>query len=107
MTTSTITVYRGEQVTLDFTMNPVVDITAWTLAFNVSRRYNNATKLLTKVPTILNGPLGTFRQVLTEEDLDLNPASYVFDVWRTDEGFEQVLALGPFVVTANVRVPPV
>jgi hypothetical protein len=44
--------------------------------------------------------------VLTEEHLDLLPKEYFFDVWRIDEGFEEVKAIGPFVILPTARVPP-
>jgi hypothetical protein len=106
-TEETITVYRGEQATLNFTMSPVVDITGWTIVFTVAAARDSATKKVTATATIVNGPAGTFRVALTEEHLDLAPLRYFFDVWRTDEGLEQVLALGPFVVVGVARVPPV
>jgi hypothetical protein len=104
--TQTLTVYRGEQAAINFTMAPVEDITGWSLKFTVAKKANSATKLISVTPVILSGPAGTFRVTLTEENLDLNPATYFFDVWRVDEGFEQVLAIGSFVVSATARVPP-
>ena len=101
----TISVYRGEQVVLNFTMAPVVDITTWTLVFSLVKKANSTTKLITQSAPVISGPLGTFRVTLTEEQMNLSPAIYFFDVWRTDEGFEQVLAIGPFIVRATARVP--
>lgn len=104
-TTQSITVYRGERATLDFTMSPVEDIAGWHIHFTVAKKENSTTKLIGPVEaTILVS--GQFRVSLDEEDLDLTPGSYAYDVWRTDEGFEEVLALGSFVVTGNARVPP-
>ena len=105
MTEQTITVYRGEAPILNFTMSPVVDISGWTLAFTVARKKNYATKVLTKTPTILTGASGTFRQSLTATETDLTPDDYWFDVWRIDVGVEEMIAAGPFILTANVRKP--
>lgn len=102
----TIRVYRGEQANLRFTMSPFEDITGWTLHFTVAKKANTATKLLGPLAcTFLNS--GQFAVYLTEEDLDQAPGSYFYDVWRTDEGQEQVLALGAFEIVANARVPPI
>lgn len=106
-TEQTITVFRGEQAALNFTMMPVVNITGWTLAFTVAKKANSETKMIAPmVAVVQSGPAGTFRVTLTEELLDLIPATYFYDVWRTDEGFEQPLAYGPFTVSPMARVPP-
>ena len=104
-TTDSILVYRGEQATLNFTMSPVENITSWAIVFTLSRKVNTATKVLTQAATILNGAAGTFRVTLTEEQLDLTPGTYQYDVWRNDEGQEQVLAIGTFTVAPAVRTP--
>ena len=104
----TITVYRGEAVTLNFTMDPVEDITTWTLYLTITRGSNKTVKVLgPMLMTIVNGAAGTFRRILTEEQLDIFPTTYRFDVWRTDEGLEQPKAIGDFIILGNSRVPPV
>jgi hypothetical protein len=105
--TQTITMYRGEQVVLSWTMSPVVNIAGWTLVFTVARKANSPSKLITQAATVVSGPAGTFTVTLTEEQSNLTPGSYFFDVWRTDEGYEQVIAIGPFVISPTARVPPV
>lgn len=108
LTDQTIVLYRGEAVTVNFTMAPVEDITTWTLQFTVTKAANKATKILGPLPmSIVSGPLGTFKIALMEEQLDLAPASYRFDVWRVDEGTEQIKAIGVFIILGNSRVPPV
>ena len=104
--TQTIEVYRGEQATLNFTMTPVENILGWTIHFTVAKKANVSTKLIGPllVPALASG---IFRVQLTEELLNLNPGSYFYDAWRTDEGQEQVLALGTFLVIGNARVPPI
>ena len=103
-----ILVYRGEQAVLNFAMDPShTPISGWTLMFTVARRANSTLKLIGPVAcTILNATTGTYRVTLTEEQTDLSPADYFWDVWRTDEGFEQVLGLGTFTISADARVPP-
>ena len=108
LTDQTIEVYRGEQVRLTWTMTPLEDISGHTLVFTVTKGLNRTTKVLGPLPiTILSGPAGTFERLLTEEQMNLNPATYNWDVWRVDEGFEGPKAIGPFVVRPNVRVPPI
>jgi hypothetical protein len=105
--TETITIYRGEKVSLNLTMTPVESIAGWTIVFTVARKANSPTKLITQPASVVDGTAGTFTLALTEEQTDLAPGTYLFDVWRTDGGFEQVLAIGPFVVAPVARVPPV
>lgn len=104
-TESTITVFRGERATLNFTMSPVVNITGWTLAFTVAARANSSTKLIAATPSIVSGTDGTFRVSLTTTNLNIAPGHYYFDVWRTDSGYEEVLAYGPFVIAADAKMP--
>lgn len=108
LTDQTITIYRGEAIRIPFTMSPVENITGWTLVFTVSKATNRAAKVLGPLAlTIDSGVLGTFHRDLTEEQTDLNPATYRWDVWRTDEGSEQIKATGPLELLGNVRVPPI
>lgn len=108
LTEQTIEVYRGEQAALLFTMDPAEDITGHTLLFTVTKWPNRTQKILGPLTmTITSGIGGTFKVELAEEDLDLPPAVYRFDVWRTDEGFEQAKAIGDFIVRGNSLVPPV
>lgn len=106
-TTQTISIYRGEVITLDFAMSPVPEggIDGWTLAFTVARSRNSAVKLIEKVPGVVDAMAGTFRVILDAVDSEgIHPGAYYFDVWRTDEGEERVLALGPFEVRAVARI---
>jgi len=104
----TIEIYRGEAVTIPFIMNPVEDIATWTLKFTVTKAANKSVKVLGPLTmTIDSGPLGTFHITLLEEQTDITPATYRFDVWRTDEGLEQPKAIGNFKVLGNSRVPPI
>jgi hypothetical protein len=101
-----VDVYRGEQVMLNFTMSPVVDISGWALAFSLAKKRNSATKIIAaQAMTIVSGIAGTYRTPLTEEQSDLAPAIYEWDVWRTDEGFEQLVAIGTMPILAAVRTP--
>ena len=92
-----IEIYQGEDVTLDFTMNPVIDITGWTLLLTVKGGF-------TAGGSVVSGPLGTFTVALTDDNTDsLIPRKYLYDVWRTDSGSERVLARGEFKVVSVAR----
>jgi len=108
LTDQDIVVYRGEAVTLPFTMSPVVNISGWTLKFTVTKAANKTTKLLGPLSmTVTSGAAGTFSITLAEEQLNFTPGAYRFDVWRTDEGLEQPIAIGNFTLVGNSRVPPI
>ena len=108
LTDQTITVYRGESVIQPFTMSPVEDITGWTLKFTVTKSPDKTAKILGPLAvTIDNAALGKFHVTLLEEQTNLRAGTYRWDVWRTDEGFEQVKAIGDLVVLGDSRVPPI
>lgn len=102
--TDTITVYRGEDAQLNFTMNPVEDITGWEITFTIEGVLYE--KLVTQAATVDNGPAGQFSVALTPTQTDLRVGIYEYDVWRTDEGAERVIAIGNFVVVDTARTPP-
>lgn len=105
----TLLVYRGERVSVTFTMTPAESIAGWTLVFTVAAAFDQAPpKLLTVTPTIVDGPNGVLRVDLTAaQTAGLAVGHYAFDLWRTNPGSEEVLALGAFLVEPNVRVPVV
>jgi hypothetical protein len=100
------TIYRGEDVTLNFTMSPVVDISGWTLVFNIRDERLTGDSLLTASGSVTSGAGGTFSIPLAAADTDnLDPDEYAWDVWRTDSGSAAVLALGTITVEGTPRVP--
>lgn len=103
--TQTITCYRREDIAPTFTMDPVENITGWTLLFSVAAQPNDTVKLFQKTPTITSGPAGTFQVAIANEDTDREPGTYAWDVRRTDAGSERVLALGNFVINATAGAP--
>lgn len=97
--TDTITIYRGEDLTLAFTHSGA--ITGWTITFNV--KLGPSTRL-TKSASIVDGSAGTYSVALTDADTDtLTAGTYPYDVWRTTAGSERLLAQGQFVVIDVVR----
>lgn len=104
-----IEVYRGEQCIFVYTFDPDENIVGQTFYFTVTKAANKTTKLIGPELMEILTPVATatLRVVLTEEMTDVAPGSYRWDVWRTDEGSEQVKAVGSFVVLGNSRVPPI
>jgi len=105
VTTQDITVYRGEKATLNIAVTSGENITGWTLLFTVARKKDMATKLFQVTGAVVSGVAGTLSVALTTTHTNQTPDEYAFDLWRTDAGYEQLLALGGFIVAANVRVP--
>lgn len=104
--TATITVFRGQRYTLNFTMTPTTDITGWTLAFNVAKSANHPTKLIDdKAMSITLAAAGTFSVALTPTETNVKPGSYYWDAWRTNSGYETCLAYGTFTVMADAKYP--
>lgn len=99
--TDTITVYRGEDRLIEVTMEPVVDITGWTLLLSV---HGVGETIFTKDGTITSAENGTFTFTLADDDTaELRPGRYTYDVWRTDSGSERVVAIGEFIITDVAR----
>lgn len=102
--TNHITFYRGEDIILQFTMDPVQDITGWTLLFTLKADAQDPTALVSKAGSIVSAPNGVFSVSLSSSDTNLTPAQYVYDVWRTDAGSKAVLSKGTFTIEQGVRV---
>jgi hypothetical protein len=100
-----IKVYRGEDITLSFTMVPSRDITGWVISLTIAKNYNNPNKLIQVTGTVTSGPNGTFDVILTSAQLDIEPGTYVYDVFRTDPGNLRILSVGEFIITADAREP--
>ncbi|HYM24440.1 MAG TPA: hypothetical protein VEU08_14590 [Vicinamibacterales bacterium] len=97
-----IACYRGEAVTLAFTMTPVTDITGWTITFTLKRNQTDPTPILTIAAVITNGPNGTFTVSLTKAQTNMQAGTYQYDIQRTDAGSEAVLSIGTFTITQEV-----
>jgi hypothetical protein len=99
-------IYRGEDVTLNFRMVPVEDITGWTMSFRLKQLIDDATVLLTVNASITTPAAGTFAVALSAAQTTTVAAGYyAYDVWRTDSGSAAALALGTVVVKGSVRLP--
>ena len=104
-TSQNLEFFRGEDVTLNFTMAPVVDITGWTLSFKVKQTATDAA-LLTIAGSVTVGASGTFGVALTAaQTTTLGVGTYVYDAWRTDSGAATALTYGTVTVKGTPRVP--
>lgn len=104
-TITDIEIYRGEYITLDFTVDPVTNITGWTLQFTLSRQKNSNTKLIEEPGYITSAVAGEFSVDLDVDQTDLRPGKYYWDVWRTNAGSNRVLGIGEFTILPDVLEP--
>lgn len=100
-------IYRGEDVTLNFTMTPLTDITGWTMSFRVKAKLEDASVLLGPInASITTAAAGTFSVPLTAAQTSTLPVgTYDYDVWRTDSGSAATLDLGKLTVKGSVKTP--
>lgn len=108
-TINNIQVYKNEDITIPFVMNPVRDITGWGIQFTLKKRQKDVATLVVK--TVGSGvaiPLGTdgkFRLSLSSADTTLPAKDYYYDIQRTDFGSHVVLSVGTFTILQEVKVP--
>lgn len=100
-----IKIYRGEDIPLQFTMTPGVDITGWVISLTVAKAYNNPNKAFQETAVITSGPNGEFSFFLSSVTTDIQPDKYVYDVFRVNPGNRRILALGDFEIAPDVREP--
>ncbi len=100
-----ITVYRGEDITIPWTMSPKKDITGWVISLTVANGYNNPNKLFQVTAFATNAPNGKFSTILTSAQLDIEPGNYVYDLFRVDPGNLRILSVGEFIIKADARRP--
>jgi hypothetical protein len=87
----------------------VTDITGWTMLLTIRDKIGG-TVLLTGGTddgsiVITDAVAGNFNIVLTTTQTQTLPAkTYVYDIHRTDQGFEDLLATGVWQVDAEVRL---
>lgn len=91
---------------IPFIMTPLTDISGWTISFELKSQATDTTALLTIAASLTTPTLGLFTvTVSAAQTLTLLAGQYVYDVWRTDTGFADALALGSFAMKSSVRVP--
>ena len=95
-----ISIYRGQDIDLSFTMSPVEDISGWDIEFNL----RGVGVLVTVAATIDDGTDGIFVISLLDTHTDaLTPGIYDYDVWRTDADVEFPLAIGKLTLLGVAR----
>jgi hypothetical protein len=104
--TQRIEIYQGEAVTLNFTLAPVENIAGWTLLFTAAEYFGSAAKLFSQAGEIVSAANGTFKVDLPASKTDIAHQKVTYDVWRTDTGFERVLAAGILNILGTARLPP-
>lgn len=80
---------RGEQLTFNFTMTPVEDITNGTFVLYLKAHETDSDALIEQAGSVVNGPSGTFRFIVpssktTRVQASLPGKDYYLTVWRTD-----------------------
>lgn len=75
----------------------VQPITSWTFTFIVKAHPEATTAILTLTPAIADATNGVVDVTIADTDTDaLVPKEYTYKLWRTNAGFESVLAYGAF-----------
>lgn len=100
-----IKVYRGEDITLNFTMVPARDITGWVISLTVAKAYDINNKVFQVTAINTNAPAGQFSVIITSAQLNINPDKYVYDVFRTSPGNARILSIGDFIIGPDARNP--
>lgn len=93
---SNLSWFRGEDVTIDFTMAPVVDVSGWTVVFTLKDQLGGSTQSGFPITaTIVDGPRGKFRLAVPSSATSSIPVGrYVWDCRRTDSGNRTTVADG-------------
>lgn len=101
-----ISFYRGEAVSLTFTMTPTTDITGWTITLTIRVNANDAAVVLTKTPASLVTPAaGIFSFNLSSAETKILLGTYAYDIQRVDAASEATLSIGTLIVRQEVLYP--
>jgi len=102
-----IELYKGEAKTLRLTATTATAIGGWTIVFTVRPYFNSPILTFTKSGSaiaITDANNGVFTVAVTAADTTLTPGEYAWDAWRTDAGFETLVALGQLNILGETRV---
>lgn len=97
---SALSFFRGEDILLTVTMTPTTDITGWSLSFTMRDSVGGTSRISkdnggTGGISITSAGNGIFTITIARADtLGLTCRGYVYDVRRTDSGYNAVLAFG-------------
>ncbi len=94
--TSSLSFFRGEDVTVDFQMTPPADVTGWTISFTLKDTLGGTTQTgFPLTAAIVDGPGGRFRVAIASGlTAGLAVGRYVWDARRIDAGNKTTLADG-------------
>lgn len=102
-TKHTLTLYRGEDVTIPWDVDE--DISGWTIALVINATVRDATPSLTLAATITDAAAGLCETTLTDDQTEtLEPGVYHSELARTNAGAETVLSRGTITVLPRVGV---
>jgi len=100
--------FAGEDIELEVTLSPAVNITTWTLTFTLKESLTAASALVTKTVgsgiTITDGANGIFVVSLPAASTNQTARKYVYDIWKTNSGGSAVLCNGQCNIKARVKV---
>lgn len=94
--------YKGEDILINDQMDPVVDVTGWTIVFTLKASQTAGAALITQPAVIDSGPAGTFHVSLSQAQTLLPAGTYYYDIQRTDAGQHAVLTIGVFTILQEV-----
>lgn len=100
-TVNNISVYLGGTINLVFTMSPVTDITGWTIVYTM-RGLLVTTLVLTISATLTDPTAGVFTVPFTRAQSILLRGEYMYDIWRTNAGFETPVSVGSIIFAPSV-----
>lgn len=100
-----LTWYKATAGVQPFTIDPVEDISTWSIVFTMRRNQEDSVAVLSKACGILDGPNGTFTLTLTKAETTLPAGTYYYDVQRDNVGGEDVLSIGTFTIIQEVKTP--
>jgi len=104
--TTTIKVYRGDELTLRFRFKVPRVTTGETYAFSIAQEANSATKIVDeRACTADSETVGRYSVAITSTDTDRAPGVYHWDIARTNTGNARVVGSGAFIITADARLP--
>ena len=100
-----IDVYRGEDIVLNLTHTPSKDITGWVISMTVSKSQNMTSKVFQITGTIVSGPNGQAQILITSSQLNIEPKTYFYDIFKTNPGNLRCLRIGELNVFPDSRFP--
>lgn len=107
---STSEVFAGEDKVIEFqvldSVDAVVNISGWTLEFEVRLTRYTPTGVLVKTGTITDAPNGKFQVALASADTSaLKAGTYYYGAARTNAGAYDIVAEGKFVLRKAAARP--